>query len=68
MQFLSGCYFKSFPRVVYAYAMTSINIQLGQCYDAIIIDIYAALYSLQSTSAFIILFDIIPSYKEIRCA
>lgn len=43
---------------VCAYAVTSVNVQLGQCYDTIVITIYAALYSLQSTSTFVIRFDI----------
>lgn len=45
---------------VCAHAVTSIKVQLRQCYDTVIINIYAALYSLQSTSTFIIMFDICP--------
>lgn len=47
---------------VRAYAETSINVQLGQCYDTPVIKVYAAFYSLlvQSTSTFIIMFDTHP--------
>lgn len=45
---------------VCAHAVTSIKVQLRQCYDTVIINIYAALYSLQSTSTFIVMFDICP--------
>lgn len=47
----------NFPTVFCAYVVTSVNVHLGQCYDTIIINIFAALYSLQSTSAFIIMLD-----------
>lgn len=47
-------------KTVCAYAVTSVNVQLGQCYDIIIIHIYAALCSLQSTSTCITMFDIHP--------
>lgn len=43
---------------VCTYALTSVNVHLGQCYDTIVMNIYAVLYSLKSTHTFIIVFDI----------